>query len=634
MALRFSTLAIGALLASAAAQHVLLPFSQRSDVPGLAARASEQTPLKSAEYTYLVEVEVGTPAQQVTLLISPTTGDTWVPDTNTIECSPEWYYRDSYDYYDDMDDYDYDIPATQCKWGSFNKTLSSTYLPANQRYSDFGASYIDGSSVSGTNMTDRLVLGGIEFADYPIGLVSYSTDRWIGVLGLGHNDTTTSSSYYSNEYSNIMDRMVSSGKIASSAYSMWLDDADGSSGGLLFGAVDQSRYTGGLVRTSAQSRYSSSSHFVAALSSVNGTSASGEAMPSIRSNDFPIDVTLGPAEVFSFLPELVADQIADMAGATFNRSVRYFTIACDAGKTNNTKLVFELAGAGGPTLNVETADLVLPASFVDRFGRRITDGDQCLFGIQKYSGSSSTSNVYNTYNLGSSVLRRSYLVFDLVNEEIAVAPVRFRGSDAPSPTIVAFESYGAYAPSATSVCTGRYCRSDDGDSDWHGGFRGGYGGRGYPGREHWEKVAIGLGVSFGVLVLVGLVVTVVICVRLRREKAAKGADEESEGDESAAPAVAQNGTRGSMLPGSLPVIQEGPEPTTQAAPQLPALGTQLAGTITPPEPTASANSDRPSVAVSALSDEPQTQTGEPAAVDSETPTPKGKGKEADRPTES
>jgi hypothetical protein len=86
MALRFSTLAIGALLASAAAQHVLLPFSQRSDVPGLSARASEQTSLKSAEYTYLVEVEVGTPAQKLTLLVSPTTVDTWVPDSITIEC--------------------------------------------------------------------------------------------------------------------------------------------------------------------------------------------------------------------------------------------------------------------------------------------------------------------------------------------------------------------------------------------------------------------------------------------------------------------------------------------------------------------------------------------------------------------
>lgn len=648
MALRFSTLAIGALLASAAAQHVLLPFAQRSDIPTLSARASEQVSLKSAEYAYVVDVEVGTPAQQLSLLISSTTGHTWVPDTNTIECSPRWYYVDRYDYYEDYD-YEYldDIPDSLCKWGSFNKSLSSTYLPANQRYDDFGARYFDDSSVSGINITDKLVLGNIEFADYPIGVVSYSTDRWIGMLGLGHNSSGNSDgysdSYYSTgEYSNIMDRMVSSGKIASSAYSIWLDNAEGSSGGLLFGAVDQSRYTGDLVVTSSSSSsyYSSSTYgFSTTLNSVNGTSASGEAMPSIRSNDFPIDVTFGPSEVFSYLPEIVADQIADMAGATYNSTIRYFTIPCDAGKTNNAKLVFELSG--GASLNVETADLVLPVDVINRFGRRIDEPDQCLFGIQKFE--SSYSNSYSSsgaYNLGGSVLRRSYLVFDLVNSEIAVAAVKFPGADAPSPTVVAFESYGAAIPLATSACTSYYCRSDDGSgsgSGGGGGFRGGYGGRGYSGFEHWQKVAIGVGVSFGVLVAVGIVVTVVVCTRLRRERAAKEVDEE--GDEPTGPAMAQSGTRGSMVPGSvpgsvpagsLPAIQEGSEPNTQAAPQLPALGTQLAGSITPPEPTASANSNRHSVAVSALSEEPQTQTQaqELAPVDSE--APKGKGKEVDR----
>src|SRR5690606_11991676 len=148
-------------------------------------------------------------------------------------------------------------------------------------------------------------------------------------LGLGYN---SSSSYYAGSslsglYDNVIDRMVLSGKIASPAYSIWLDDAQGSSGNLLFGAVDRSRYSGDLVRLSTgYTSYSYSYGFSVTLNSVNGTSASGAPMPAIRTNDFPVDVVLGHGEVFSFLPDLLADQIAAMAGATFNESLGYFTI--------------------------------------------------------------------------------------------------------------------------------------------------------------------------------------------------------------------------------------------------------------------------------------------------------------------
>jgi hypothetical protein len=618
---RLSLLAIGALTATTAAQHVLLPFSQHnSNDVNLSARGSKQTTLTSSEYAYVVDATVGTPPQKVSLLISTSVGDTWVPDANTVECSPEWYYLDRY-WYDDDDDFD--MPDAKCTWGSFNKTRSSTYLPANSRYDDFSASYVDANSVSGYNITDKLAFGGLEFNDYPMGLVS-SAYRWIGMLGLGANN---SANYYSSSstgtYANVIDRMVSSGKIASPAYSIWLDDSKGTSGGLLFGAVDRSRYTGDLVRVSASSSYSYSYYaygFVTTLNGMNGTAASGEAMPAIRSNDFPVDVTVGPGEVLSFLPSRLADQVAEMAGATYDELAEAFLIPCDAGKTNNTKFVLELGGAGGPKLDVETADLVLPATAYAGYRRlSVLESDLCVFGIQKNdeeSAYSGTSSSY-VYNLGSSLLRRSYIVFDLANQEIAVAAVKFpSGSDALASDIVAFESYGDYTPGASQLCTGSYC-PDSGSDSGSGSGSGSNGPYKYDGPENgiqqWEKVAIGVGVSFGVLILAGVIMGIILCTRSRRGKeVAKEVDEEDlEGNTppvaSTNPEMAQN-TRSSMIlpPGPLPSIQEGAEPHAQTqttAPQLPALGTQLARPITPPEPTASANSNRPSVAVSALSEE-------------------------------
>lgn len=692
---RLSTVAICILGAStAAAQHLLLPFSQHSNIPAaskLSARASSDAiGLSSSQYAYVVNVSVGTPAQKLSLLISPSTGDTWVPDANTLDCSPDWYYRRAYgSSYDDDPEYyydDLDIPDPECKWGSYNKSVSSTYLRANARYDSFRARYGDGTSVSGTNVTDKLVVGDVELDDYPLGVVSSAT-RWIGVLGLGSNNSGSYYNSYSDspEYSNFMDRIVSSGKIASPAYSIWLDNAQGTSGGLLFGAIDKSRFTGDLVRLDAyDSSYSSMYAFSTTISTINGTDASGSAMPSIRSNDFPVDVNFGPGEVFSWLPELLADKIAETAGAKFNSTLDYYTIPCDT--KNTAKFVFELGGSGGPQLHVETADLVVPATLFGsgtRYTRYLNGTNTCLFGINKYyssSSSSSSSSSYDYYNIGSSLLRRTYLVFDLANKEIAIAPVKFpSGSEKPTPTIVAFESYAATVPSASAFCTSSYCRAA---TTGGGGSRSGsgYGSSNSTGLglEHWQQVAIGVGVSFGVLFLVAVVLAILVCVRLRRRKAegkeVEEGDTESAQEEAAQPAqmtentaaAAQNvnGARAPVLPpGNLPAIQERQEGAESAnaqtaaqganessfrsfTPQIPALDTQLGRPITPPEPAA-ATSNRDSVAVSALSDEQQQpeqhahahtdapESAPPPPPPAEEPpavprSPKGKGKEVDR----
>ncbi|KAJ4294966.1 hypothetical protein N0V88_005206 [Collariella sp. IMI 366227] len=598
-----SALCLVLWLANVTAQHVLLPFSQHDDrtVPKLAARGTEQISLESSDYAYVVDATVGTPGQKLSLLISSSSADTWVPDANTRYCSPDWYYSTSSSRIGRI---------SYCRWGSFNKSNSETYLPANSRFSSFSDRYIDGTSVMGENMTDKFILGNVEVDDYPMGLVS-STDRWIGVLGLGFPDSSYYSSSSSGSYEHILDRMVSSGKIASSAYSLWLDNPQGTSGGLLFGAVDTSRFTGDLLEMPNDAGYSSAySHawahaWATKISSINATTADGTAMPAIRSNDFPLDVTIGPGEVFSYLPTTFVEKVAEMAGATFSNTLSLFTIPCDAAKTNNTKFVFELGRTGGPKLNVETADLIVSPSVLGYYyetSDALNGTGVCLFGVQSWSyssdsSSSSLSSYY--YNIGSSLLRRSYLVFDFANSMIGVAAVKFpSGSEKPTPTIVAFASSSASIPSATMFCTNSRCSlNTDGSDDSSGSGSGS--GYGYnwteSGPDHWKKVAIALGVTFGILLLVGLVAAVFVWNRECRgaRKAMKEADEEE--SQTPPPEMAQDlaaqtgGLRapGVSPPGPLPVIQED-APETNAhtpahAPQLPLFGTQVARSTTPLE---------------------------------------------------
>ncbi|KXX81868.1 Aspartic proteinase yapsin-3 [Madurella mycetomatis] len=618
---RLSATVICVLGATTTAAHVLLPFSRRSDIPDpkLTTRASsEQTALTSrGGYAWVVDATVGTPGQRLSLLVSPSAGDTWVPNAEAVGCSPGDYY--DADYYED-----YEIPSPQCHWGGYNHSNSETYLPANQRYSSFSPTYVDDLYVHGENMTDKLVVGDIEMDDFPMGLVS-SASRWIGILGLGHN---RSSSAY-DTYPTFMDRMVSSGKIASPAYSMWLDNAEGTSGGLLFGAIDQSRYTGELLRLPGRSLYSYSTTLGTTLESINGTTDSGDVMPPIRSNDFPVDVIIGSGELFSFLPEVLADEMASIAGATYNETFGGYIISCDAGRTNSAEFVFELGGSGGPLLSAEMSDLVIPASAVDtgyllQYWRNETE--ICFFGVQKRL----TYSSYDVYNLGSSLLRRTYLVFDHANDEIALAPARFSSSsDSPSPTIVAFESYGATVPSAVMFCTSGRCASEC--STWdcvdptftddprsNPNFN-----SSNPDVANWQSVAIGVGVGVGVLILIGAAAAAVIWTRLclgdRKDAAEKGADEgggtgSQLSESTQGPAEAQGGNGGmtsptvTLPPGTLPVIQESPG-ADKEEPQLPALGTQPTRPITP-EATSASNSA--AVAVLASSEDQQPQ--DPAEV--------------------
>ncbi|KAL2123554.1 hypothetical protein VTJ04DRAFT_4009 [Mycothermus thermophilus] len=658
--LRSSALVAVACVLQAAAQHVRLPFAQHHPPKAIDARASVEAAFGAPVYPYAINVTVGEPPQKLSLVISPSTGHTWVPDANTFECTPTWYYKEYYgDNYEDYYDFE-ERTESLCKWGSYNKSLSTTYLPPNHQYKSFSIDGLDNFFAGVYNMTDRLTVGDIVLDDYPMG-IAYTADRWIGVLGLGHNVST----YYYDDvgiYPNFLDRLVSSGKIASKVYSMWLDDPSAQSGSLLLGAVDRSRYTGDLVLIESGWRdstyYNSPYGFLTWVHSINGTSSSGEPMPAIRTNDFPVDVVIGPGQVLSFLPETLVETIADMAGAEYNKTMGAYTIACDAGKDGGASFVFELGGPGGPKVTAELADLVAPRGIVGVYSGYEPSGNNCFFAIQKRAGSSSSyTSVGTTFNLGSLVLRRTYLAFDLINQAIGIAPAKFPspGSKAPSPDIVAVESYGALLPAETVYCDNSdeyysiICNSwRSGDDGWGSGS-GGSGPRSGSGssrnsnsdnigQNEFAKIAIGVGVTFGVLVLAGIACGILIFLRLRRgDGPKKETDAESNisgrSSSSSGSSGSSTPTRGTNTPpaGSsplpsprgLPVIQEGSEPpaadttTTTSAPAVPVIRT----------PSPLAVSDAVSeAAVSALS----TDAAAPEAEKQPQPPAEPKGKEVDR----
>lgn len=436
-----------ALFATLVSAHVLVPFSRQRNPVVLPrspeAATSHQVPVAAAGHVFVVNVTVGTPPQPLSLLLAPSSPHTWVPQSDAMPCLTG---------YDALAGFSPDDGSTTaCRWGALDVPKSSTTKTVEQKYLNFVVAYTDTINVSGVNMTEKLVVGDIEVDDFALGLVtSTSNNQWIGMLGLG-NDATTTFPRNSNKYRpNFIDRLVASRRITSQAYSIWLDDAEGNSGNLLLGAIDTSRFEGDLIRLNAAEPLDIfPSAFRVALSSVQIDDKT--LAPTVP----PVVASLSPAETFSYLPDGLVEDIMAAAGATWNTPLERATVPCDAGaKKPNTKIRLQLEGPSGPVLEVRLADLVIPQivthwelayASLARLPR-----NTCLLGVQKLRALRSPDKAPH-YNLGSALLRRTYLVFDAANKDVALAPVK---AALGPPTILPFAARGARIPSSRLYCAG------------------------------------------------------------------------------------------------------------------------------------------------------------------------------------
>lgn len=498
-----------------------------------AASAYVSVPIVASGHVFVVNVTVGTPAQPLSLLLSPSSPHTWVPGAGAMPCMTGY---DSLSLFHAPDD----ISGSACRWGAYTASTSSTEKAVEQKFVDFVVAYTDTINASGMNMTDKLVVGDAEVDDFAMGIVtSISNQQWIGMLGLG-NDATTNFPRPAAKYRpNLVDRLVASGKIASPAYSIWLNNPEGTSGSLLLGAIDTSRFEGDLMRLNAAQPYDVfPSAFRVSLAGVNiegGTSKEG-----FQYKEPTIAVSLSPAETYSYLPDALAEGIMAATGSTWNTTLNRATIPCDAGsKTPETKLSIRLEGPDGPVLNVRLEDLVIPQD-VSRWEIAYEtlanlNRNTCLFGIQKYQALQKTGA--QQYNLGSSLLRRTYMVFDAANKEVGLAPTNF-ASPSGTESIVSFDKLGARIPSSRFYCvSGDWCAESTDPQTTQTTTPSGSRSTSSDATEPntgWKKIVIAVVVPIGALAI--FIPLVFFFVRRRRQRAQEkessfGGKESDTGDE-------------------------------------------------------------------------------------------------------
>ncbi|KAJ2988205.1 hypothetical protein NUW58_g4102 [Xylaria curta] len=421
---RFAT---SSLLASAAsAQVVQWNIEKRSDsAPRLSRRAGstveEVITNEKMRGGYFASCSVGTPPQKVTLQLDTGSSDIWVPASTARVCTQRSSSR-----------------GGGCTFGSYDANQSSTGQPVSD---DFQIAYVDGSYSRGEYIAETFGIGDVELANVTMGL-GLDTDIAYGLVGVGY-ELNEASVRNSELYPNLPVVMRNEGRIKTNAYSLWLNDLGASTGNILFGGIDTDKYMGDLIRVNVQkdARSGQFTSFTVHLTSLQAHSSTGD--DAFSSSSFPVPVVLDSGTTLSYLPQDLAEKVWEEVGAEYyliGQQGAAPLIPCAMGN-NNGYFTFGFGGQGGPAIKVGMDELVLPiftGGPVPFNSGPFKGQDACQFGIQNISG--------NSFLLGDTFLRSAYVVYDLENNEIAIAPTDF---NATTSNIIPFPSLKATIPSST-----------------------------------------------------------------------------------------------------------------------------------------------------------------------------------------
>ncbi|KAM0335048.1 hypothetical protein ACHAQA_000082 [Verticillium albo-atrum] len=499
--IRFSAL----LFAAGAAAQVQLAVSRHHDPFTATARRQVQTKTKflADDFEYVVNVTVGTPPQEVSLAVNLFSYDSWVPDHE--ECEGNSF-------------------LSVCDYGTFDPFSSKSFV--RESVDSFDEYYSSGYYVTGDTIRDTMTIGDITITNLTMGL-GRQTNVGLGRLALGYNSSYSTTPTF-------LDRMADMGLINSTAFSLWPESGDAATGSLLLGAVDTSRYTGDLQRFQAYKYDMQYVGFYTQLASINGSRLEDASLQPLADPTTLPFVGISPPTLMSNLPWDVAQRIWTLARATVDDYDGQATVPCSWASNMTGQVALELGGVGGYILTANLSDLIIPQ---DMWSTSTWSWDTeeetawCMFGVQSQNDSTSYSSSDSTngnWVIGSTLLKNTYTVYDLPNEELAMAPMRTGKTGTPN--IVSFESYGAEIPGSKKVgedyCWSyQTCDNDNGNGD--GGYGGGGNGDGYyyyePGLQPWQKIVIGATIGGAALVIAALATWAFLrCRRIRKAEAELG----------------------------------------------------------------------------------------------------------------
>lgn len=458
-----------ALVSGASSKHVVQfnvtrgpPGIHVGSAPALARREtfSERLINNVAGGGYYVKVKVGTPGQDLTMLLDTGSSDAWVLGHDADLCAdPELQSL-------------YGMPCAD----TYNPDLSSSEKMIKR--GGFKITYLDGGTASGDYISDDFSIGGTTIKSLQMAYVTKAV-RGTGILGLGFSISERAST----KYPNIMDEMSNQGLIQSKAYSLYLNDRRTDAGSLLFGGIDTDKFIGPLeilpLYKPPGGNYSS---FEVNFTSValTHTNGSRHTIPT-SALSHPAPAVLDSGTTLSYLPEKMAQPIHAALSAVHDPDLGMTLIDCDAHLTTNPNfhLTFTFTPTSAITIPLHELILdILPAGYLPPTNPNNPPNTiitrACVLGIQSTRQFTSASKREAHFALlGDTFLRSAYVVYDLAHYQIGLAQANLNSSTS---TVVELSSTAATTTAAAGgggggggAGAGASGRGDDGTGGGGGG---------------------------------------------------------------------------------------------------------------------------------------------------------------------
>ena len=340
--------------------------------------------------------------------------DLWVPATSSSKCQ-----------------------SGKCDDGSFAPSKSSSYKVIAA--GGFNITYAGpGDSDAGDWGSDTITVGGspsIKGQTIGVSLNGYDTH---GVMGIGYDTNEAFDPDATNGvYPSTMDQMKSQGIIQRKAYSLYLNEYNATTGAVIFGGIDTTKYTGNLVGLPLQlGPQGAQSEFYVTLTSVSVTDHTG-AVTQLTGSNYAQSALLDSGTSATLINNEVFQQLASGFGAVeVGDSVS--AVPCDYANSNAT-INYQFGGSDGPIVSVPVSQII-GQQYFDASGFSDPSGG-CDFGFGP--------PIQGVVILGDTFLRSAYAVFDIDNNQAAIAQAAYGVS---SSSVVVIPS-GTTLPMVTSTAT-------------------------------------------------------------------------------------------------------------------------------------------------------------------------------------
>lgn len=376
--------------------------------PGVVKRSVDLT-LNNHQTHYRSKMYVGTPPQEVEVLMDTGSSDFWIIDQGA-QC----------------------VSKTQCPdRAKFSNELSQSFVP-NNKLGEFDITYGDGTRARGIYGKDVVRFGSAEgprlrAANLALVNETNSSEAVCGIGLLAVESMARSIDMFGNvwpTYPNLPMQMKQQGLIRHVSYSLWLNDKDTEQGSLLFGAVDDNKYQGELQRVPlvAPPDLPFPIDFSVMLDGIYFQNSTDSMLTSCS-----LRVLLDSGTSHSMLPMRALTPLMQTIGAKYDSRRNIFTISnSDAAKVRRFQVTFDLSGIRIVT-NVD--ELLVPLDpdtgsinkLLTRLG--LTDSYSYVALLPLPDGAN------GNYILSDAFLRNAYVVYDLESKEIAMAQAKFNVSD-------------------------------------------------------------------------------------------------------------------------------------------------------------------------------------------------------------